>query len=77
MHDTGAALGRVATDMGAGQSQIIAKKLDEERPVLNVAADLPAVHCHCYACHRIPPGNGWSELKHAGNRALEFDLTGD
>src|SRR6185312_5004234 len=32
MDDTGAALRRVAPDMGAGQAQILAQELDEQRP---------------------------------------------
>ena len=37
MHDAGAALGGVAADMGAGQPQILAQELDQQRARLDIA----------------------------------------
>src|SRR5882757_9766593 len=44
MHDAGAALAGIATDMGAGQAQMIAQEMDKERPVLDVGRYRLAVY---------------------------------
>src|ERR1041385_5822966 len=44
MHHTGAALAGVAADMGAGQAEMVAQQMDEERPVLDVGRNRFAVH---------------------------------
>jgi hypothetical protein len=44
MHDAGAALAGIAADMGAGEIEVIAQEMDEQRPILHVDRDGPAVH---------------------------------
>ena len=44
MDDAGAALAGVAADMGAGQVEIFAQEMDQERPVFDVDRDGLAVH---------------------------------
>jgi len=46
MDDTGAALRRVAPDMGAGQAQILAQELDEQRPRIDIGRRRAAVYRH-------------------------------
>ena len=46
MDRTAAALAGVAADMGAGQPQVLAQELDEQRAPLDLAADRFAVHRH-------------------------------
>ena len=51
MHDARAALRRVAADMRAGQTQVLPKEMDQQRPVLHVAAHLAAINNHRYFGH--------------------------
>jgi hypothetical protein len=44
MHDAGAALRGIATDMGAGQAQVFAQKLHQQRPWIDVRVHGIAVH---------------------------------
>jgi hypothetical protein len=44
MHDAGAALTGVAADMGAGQIQMIAQKVDEQGAVFDVGHRRSAVY---------------------------------
>ena len=44
MHDAGAALRGVAADMGAGQPQILAQKLHQQRAGIDIGIDGIAVH---------------------------------
>src|SRR5579862_4375758 len=44
MHDAGAALAGVAADMRAGQSQLVAQEIDEQRAVLGLLRNRLAVH---------------------------------
>jgi len=44
MHDTGAALAGIAADMGAGEVEILAQDMDQQRPVLDFDRDGLAVH---------------------------------
>jgi hypothetical protein len=46
MDRAAAALAGVAADMGAGQAQVLAQELDEQRAPLDFAADRFAVHGH-------------------------------
>src|SRR3569833_2291005 len=46
MHDTGAALRGVAADMGAGQAQILAQELHQQRPRIDICRDGITVHNH-------------------------------
>ncbi|MCY1229087.1 hypothetical protein D9M72_414420 [compost metagenome] len=57
MDDTGAALRRVAADMGAGQSEIFAYELHQQCAVVAMTAHLTAVDRHCYFRHFAPPGS--------------------
>ena len=51
MDDAGAALARVAADMGAGEAQGLAQELHEQRARLDVAGDGFAVHRHADGGH--------------------------
>ena len=51
MDDAGAALAGVAADMGAGEAQVLAQILDEQRTRLDVSADLLPVHRHGHGGH--------------------------
>ena len=51
MDDAGAALARVAADMGAGQAQVLAQELHEQRARLDIAGDGLAVHRHADGGH--------------------------
>ena len=44
MDDAGAALRGVAADMGAGQAEILAQEMDEQRSVLDIGRHSFAVH---------------------------------
>ena len=44
MHDTGAALAGIASDMGAGQPQILAQELHKERAGVDIAGYGITVH---------------------------------
>ena len=44
MHDAGAALRGVAADMGAGQPQVFAQKLDQQGTGIDIGVDGVAVH---------------------------------
>src|SRR5271163_241716 len=46
MDDAGAALRRVAADMGAGQAQVLAQELDEQRSRIEIGRHMPAVYRH-------------------------------
>src|ERR1700722_3750233 len=46
MNDAGSALGRVASDMRAGQAQILPQELHEQRPWIDLRGRRTAVHRH-------------------------------
>src|SRR5690348_16672018 len=58
MHDAGAALGRVAADMRAGQPEVLAQELHQQGARLDFAGDGFPVHRHGHGRHRIPPTLG-------------------
>ena len=45
-HQAGAALRGVAADMGAGEAQVVAQELDQQRAVLDIGRDRLAVDGH-------------------------------
>ena len=51
MDDAGAALRGVAADMGAGQPQILAQQLHQQRARIDVGGDGFAVHREGNGCH--------------------------
>jgi hypothetical protein len=53
MHDAGAALARVAADMGAGEAQGLAQELHQEGARFDVAADGFSVHRHAHQGHSL------------------------
>jgi hypothetical protein len=59
MHDTCAALRRVAADMRASEPQMFAQQLYEQRARIDIGGDGLAVHRHGHgcrlACHWVPP----------------------
>jgi hypothetical protein len=55
MDDTGAALAGVAADMGAGQVEIVAQEMHEQRTVLDIDRDGSAVHCEFDGRHALTP----------------------
>ena len=58
MHDAGAALAGVAADMGAGEPELLAQQLDQQRAALDLDRVLLAVHRQGHLRHcAIPP---WS-----------------
>src|SRR5487761_2644790 len=61
--NAGAALAGIATDMGSGQSQILAQKCNQQRVRLNVACHCFAVHSHMYCCHYSSPVNFLESLR--------------
>ena len=54
MHDAGAALAGVAADMGAGQPQLLAQQLDQQRAALDLDRVLLAVHRQGHLRHPHP-----------------------
>src|SRR5262245_42603211 len=54
-HDAAAALGRLAADMGSGESQGLTQIECEERAVLDLARDLLAIDRHRYRDHECAP----------------------
>ena len=52
MHDTGAALARVATHMRAGQPQLVTKKLHQQSAAIDLRRNGLAVHGHGKFGHR-------------------------
>ena len=55
MDHTGAALAGVAAHMGAGQFQIIAQEMHQQRAALDLSRRGFAVHGHLDLCHVLPP----------------------
>jgi hypothetical protein len=51
MNDTGAALAGVASDMGAGQAQMLAQQAGKEPSPLNLRCDWITVHGQGYNGH--------------------------
>ena len=51
MDDAGAALARVAADMGAGEAQSLAQELHQKRARLDVSGDGFPVHRHADGGH--------------------------
>src|SRR5947209_13960289 len=51
MHYAGAALAGVAADMRAGEAQILAQELNEQRARIDIRRTLTAVHTHCHCWH--------------------------
>ncbi len=52
MHDAGAALAGIAADMGAGQVEMLAQQMDQQRSVFDVDRDRLAVHCQ-FDCRHV------------------------
>ena len=46
MHDAGAALAGVAADVRAGEAQVLAQELHQQRARIDLGADALAVHGH-------------------------------
>ena len=55
VHHAGAALAGVAPHMGAGQIEVLAKELDQERARLDLSRHRLAVHRHGNAGHSVSP----------------------
>ena len=55
MDDAGAALAGVAADMGAGQAELLAQELHQQRSALDSTGGGLAVHRHGYSRHSDPP----------------------
>src|SRR5690606_35434552 len=55
MHDAGAALTRVAADMGTGEPEILSQELHEQCPWLDVGRDAFPVHRHRNSRHEPLP----------------------
>ena len=51
MHDAGAALAGVAADMRAGEAQVLAQELHQQRARIDVGGDGLAVHRHADGGH--------------------------
>ena len=55
VHDAGAALRRVAADMRAGQAEMVAQELHEQRAVLDLPRYGPPVHGDGHIRHQVLP----------------------
>src|SRR5271165_801601 len=55
MHDAGAALRRVAAHMGAGEPQVLAQKLHQQRARVDITGDGFTVHRQGDVGHGLPP----------------------
>ena len=55
MDHAGAALARVTAHMSAGEAQVAAQELDEQRTRFDSSRDLLAVHRHGYGGHQVLP----------------------
>ena len=55
MHDAGAALAGVAADMGAGQAEMFAQQLDEQRAAFHLDGLALAVHGKAHLRHGFLP----------------------
>ena len=53
MHGATAALGGIATDVGAGESEMLAQELHKQRAAFNLATDGLAVDGHVYHGHGV------------------------
>jgi hypothetical protein len=55
MNDAGPALCGVATDMGSGHAEVLAKVLHQQGARLDLAPNFLSVHGHGYSWHRYSP----------------------
>ena len=55
MDDTGTALARVTAHMGAGEPEVLAQELHQQRAAFDLTFGRLAVHGHLYFGHSCPP----------------------
>lgn len=64
MDRAGATLRCVTADMRTGQADVVPQKMDEQRPIIDLARDGLSVHNQFYDCHLCSPLEGKDLIGH-------------